>query len=98
MKLEITQMDYHRNGICGVGFYTVLFKDHTEKQDMIATVFPSCFEQGRDLSCAVYDLRKLSEGDIQFGSNSWRGDRYFYALKPLMEKWWHDHNGYAIGE
>ena len=59
-KLEIVDMDTHRNGIGGMPF--TVAEGHT----------------------AVLSLNKLMEEDISFGSNSWRGDQYEFALRPEM--------------
>ena len=37
-------------------------------------------------SCAVLDIAKLAAGDIDFGSNSWRGDEYEPHLREAIEK------------
>ena len=82
MKLKILKADYHRNGIAGLGFYAVIFKawEDGEARTMVASLFK---EPGY---CAVYDLEKLQKHDVEFGSNSWRGDDYESALKPLLKK------------
>ena len=51
MKLEILDASYHRNGISGIGFWAVLFKDMDEHgKVMIASLF-DVEEFG---FCAVY--------------------------------------------
>lgn len=40
------------------------------------------FEQDRH--CAVLDVDKLVQGDITFGSNSWRGDRFEPSLRQAI--------------
>jgi hypothetical protein len=78
MKLSIIAADYHRNGVCGAGFYAVIFND-PEQGRMIATLFA---EPGH---CAVYKLSELEKENIAFaGGNSWRGDRYADALRPKV--------------
>lgn len=78
--LEIIEASYHRNGICGVGFTAILFKDHDEKKTMIASLFD---ESGY---CAVYAVDELAKGNIAFArGNSWRGDSYESDLRPLLE-------------
>lgn len=75
MKLTIIDIAYHRNGICGAPFATVLFEDSgSEASRKIAILFEA------ESHCAVLDLAKLASGDIAFGSNSWRGDTY----EPLL--------------
>jgi len=34
--------------------------------------------------CAVLDVDKLAAGDIVFGSNSWRGDKYEPHLRQAI--------------
>jgi hypothetical protein len=75
MKLTIIDIAYHRNGICGAPFATVLFEDSgSEASRKIAILFEA------EYHCAVLDVAKLAAGDIAFGSNSWRGDSY----EPLL--------------
>jgi len=78
MKVKITDVSWHRNGVGGVGFYAVTFTDE-ENRNMVASLFD---EPGY---CAVYEIELLSKGDIVFGSNSWRGDVYESALRPAVE-------------
>lgn len=80
-KLNIKQVEYHRNGVGGLGFVAVLFHDSEVGDDMIATIFP----QTSDIACAVYSIPKLSTGGVTFGENSWRGDRYFQVLQAFEE-------------
>ncbi len=80
MKLKIVNVSFHRNGITGVGFYAVLFDD-AENGRMVASLFD---DPGY---CAVYNVDKLAGGDVAFGSNSWRGDRFEKELRPLVEEW-----------
>lgn len=82
--LEIIEASWHRNGIGGVGFYAVLFKDHDELggETMIASLFD---EPGY---CAVYAVKELSAGNVTFANgNSWRGDNYEAKLRPLVNQW-----------
>lgn len=74
----IISASFHRNGVGGVGFYAILFEDH-ENGLMVASLFD---EPGY---CAVYMVEKLHERDIEFGSNSWRGDRYESDLRPMLK-------------
>ena len=39
MNLKITDIAWHRNGVCGVGFFAILFDDLEEKKKMIASLF-----------------------------------------------------------
>ncbi len=79
MKLTILNIDYHRNGICGAPFHAIVFRDTgPEGSAKLGIVF----EEPRH--CAVLDIAKLAECDIEFGSNSWRGDRYELALRRAI--------------
>lgn len=76
----ICDVSFHRNGIGGIGFYAVLFDD-PEQGRMIASLFD---EPGY---CAVYKVSLLQDGNIAFAQgNSWRGDVYEDALRPLVKK------------
>ena len=78
----------HRNGICGAPFHVVLFEDDGEEGSRkVGIVFES---PGHT---AVLDVEKLAEGDIAFGSNSWRGDKYEPRLRKAIKN--HDEQGGA---
>lgn len=80
MQLEILDASWHRNGICGAGFYAVLFKDADQPGVMIASLF------GEFGCCAVYSVDELARGNIAFAcGNSWRGDYYEQKLRPLLD-------------
>jgi hypothetical protein len=79
MKLTILNIDYHRNGICGAPFHAIVFRDTgPEGSAKLGIVF----DEPRH--CAVLDIAKLADCDIEFGSNSWRGDRYELALRRAI--------------
>jgi len=71
-KIKITDIAYHRNGVCGAPFHVVLFEDIEGIQ--VAVVFDEPHH------CAVLNVPKLTQGDIKFASNSYRGDLY----EPLL--------------
>jgi hypothetical protein len=79
MKLRIINFDTHRNGIGGAPFAVVLFEDQGEEGSRkIAILFDAPYH------CAVLDVDKLAKGDIAFGSNSWRGDRFEPSLRKAI--------------
>ena len=81
MKLNIIDIACHRNGICGAPFTVVLFEDGGgEGTRKVAILFE------REYHCAVLDPAAVVMGDIAFGSNSWRGDRYESALRAETKK------------
>jgi hypothetical protein len=62
----------------GVGFHVVLFRDG--KESMLGIKFDNQPERegfrNNETYTAVLNVRKLIEGDIAFGSNSYRGDEF----------------------
>jgi hypothetical protein len=69
-------LDYHRNGVGGAPFHTVIFDEakgaHPDDQGRKVGIV---FEQ--DGHCAVLD--------VAFGSNSWRGDEYEPHLRDAIK-------------
>jgi hypothetical protein len=82
MKLTLEQIEYHRNGICGAPFHVMIFQD-SEEGRMLGIVFDEPYHG------AVFNLDKLALGNIAFGVNSWRGDRYEPQLRQLIQE--HQH-------
>jgi hypothetical protein len=81
MKLKTLAIAHHRNGIDGAPFHVVLFKDGGNAGDRKVAVL---FDQAHH--CAVLDVARLATGDIAFGSNSWRGDRYEPYLRQAIQQ------------
>lgn len=81
-KIEIQEIDYHRNGICGEGFHAIIFrwKDGQKWRRMLAHVFS---EPGQ---CAIHELSDLKDATVKFGVNSWRGDHFEPAMRRAIEK------------
>lgn len=80
MKLSIENIERHRNGVGGEPFNVLLFMDPDEGR-MVGIVFD------QEHHVAVLNIDKLSQGDIAFGSNSWRGDRYEPHLRKAIANW-----------
>lgn len=80
MKINITNITHHRNGVAANGFAVVLFTTGRGKsrQNMVATVFP---ERG---NIAVLDADMTAAGNIKFGENSWRGDEFESQLRSAI--------------
>jgi hypothetical protein len=78
MPLTLEHIDHHRNGICGAPFHVMLFRDPDEGR-MLGIVFEEAYH------VAVFNLDKLAVGNIAFGVNSWRGDRYEPQLRKAIE-------------
>jgi hypothetical protein len=79
MNLTIIDFVHHRNGICGAPFTVILFEDDGAEGSRKVAIL---FEQ--DGHCAVLDVDRLAHGDIAFGSNSWRGDRFEPSLRQTI--------------
>lgn len=79
--MNVSQVNYHRNGIGGVGFHVVLFNvlEGGAERKMFGVVFP---EKGE---VAVFDLEKLGQGEVRFLHNSWRGDVYEPQLRKAIK-------------
>ncbi len=78
MKFEIKNIERHRNGIFGAPFHAVTFHDPE-----VGRMFAAVFEQPNHV--AVFQLDKLAAGEIGFGVNSWRGDRYEPFLRGAID-------------
>lgn len=78
--VTIVSADYHRNGVGSAPFYAILFDDAKQGR-MLACLFED------PAHCAVVNVEKLADGDIRFGSNSWRGDAYAHALRPKLDEY-----------
>jgi hypothetical protein len=87
------QYDYHRNGVGGRSFYVATWDDpddgpmfavlfHTGEDAAGLPVFDADWTtlDCRGVECAVFNRERLGEGEIRFGRNSWRGDRYVGAV------------------
>jgi len=88
LGIKIADAAFHRNGICGLPFYVILF-DSKENGRMVATLFR---EEG---SCAVYKVDELVRENIAFGEgNSWRGDMYEVELRPFLDEFLMKRDGF----
>lgn len=79
MKLKITQIKFHRNGVSGAPFHAVRFTDSSEG-DMLGIVFEA------ETHVAVFNLERLATGDIGFQANCWRGDMYEPHLRTALKQ------------
>jgi hypothetical protein len=88
-RITILDVARHRNGVSGVPFGVVRFRDLDECAEMIAVVFANEAEEGPGENtgyCAVLNLERLPA--IAFGDNSYRGDHYEPALRAALAKCW----------
>jgi hypothetical protein len=79
-RIRIIDIAYHRNGMCGAPFHVVLFHDTDDENTRKLGIL---FEE--PYHCAVLDDAKLARGEIAFGVNSYRGDRFETVLRPALK-------------
>ena len=79
MKITPISVAHHRNGVSGEPFHCVIFDkiEHGETIRMLAVRFPDDEGEGfQNPRIAVFDVALLYESNIEFGSNSFRGDHF----------------------
>jgi hypothetical protein len=81
VKISNIKVDHHRNGVMGEPFSVATFdmEEDGEKRRMVGILFHN------PGTCAVLDIGLLAQGDIEFGSNSWRGDRFEDELRKAVK-------------
>ena len=75
---KILAVAHHRNGVCGAPFDVAIVHDGETKKVVIL------FEE--KYVCAVLDIDMLSQDNIRFGENSWRGDQYDGAFREKVKR------------
>ena len=88
MKIVPISVAFHRNGVCGEPFHCVIFDkiEHGSTNRMLAVRFADDEGEGfQNPRIAVFDIALLSESDIEFGSNSFRGDYFVDAIDKAIE-------------
>lgn len=83
--MKVEQIDYHRNGVCGEGFYVGIIKDKDGKKVAIRLSKEDDKKVGA-ICCFVLDIKLLSEGIIRFTENSWRGDHFNQIMDEAIAK------------
>jgi hypothetical protein len=88
MKITPISVAHHRNGVSGEPFHCVIF-DKTDGDGttrMLAVRFADDEGEGfQNPRIAVFDVALLYESDIEFGSNSFRGDHFVDAIDKAIE-------------
>lgn len=78
-KLTVSALAYHRNGICGAPFHVAIVEASDEPgRPKVAIVFDEPYH------VAVLDIGKLSDDEITFGENSYRGDLFEPSLRNAI--------------
>lgn len=81
-KRKIINVASHRNGVSGVPFSVVHFRDE-DRSEMYGIVF----SDDSDCFVAVFDKKLLAAGVIAFGQNSYRGDDYADFLRDAAKQY-----------
>lgn len=85
--LTCQEVDYHRNGISGIGFHIVKFHDKANGP-MVGILFSSpannwgALKENNTGYCAVFNRDRLKDDDYRFMYNSWRGD----VFEPFLRR------------
>jgi hypothetical protein len=86
---KLVKIDYHRNGISGLGFHVGIVEEKEEGKTrrMLVVRFPKKADDDTgNVVCAAFDLAQLKKEIIEFGHNSWRGDYYFGVMDEAIAK------------
>ena len=86
--MKIKKLSYHRNGCTGLGFYAgiVEVRADGEKREMLVIRPPKEHDKETGLvNCFVFDLGELDKRNIQFGTNSFRGDWFHKFMDNAIE-------------
>lgn len=81
MQIKIVSVAHHRNGTMGNSFHVVLFRMSRHGEPHVGVVFE---EKG---NVAVFDITKLIENDIAFGSNSFDGAAFEADLRAAVKEY-----------
>jgi hypothetical protein len=88
MKITPISVAHHRNGVSGEPFHCVIFDktDNDGTTRMLAVRFADDEGEGfQNPRIAVFDLALLSQSDIEFGSNSFRGDHFVEGIDNAIK-------------
>ena len=88
MKIKVTKISRHRNGVAGEPFNVVLFnwRDGRTTRKMVATLFGGLSAGTKTNGlCAVLDTNQTAIDNIEFANgNSWRGDDFEPELRAAI--------------
>jgi len=87
--MKVKTLDYHRNGVGGLGFYVAIVEQVEDgiRREMIVVRFPKGADaDAGGILCAAFDLARLDKREIRFFHNSWRGDHYHEVVDAAIRK------------
>jgi hypothetical protein len=73
-NIQVIAEAYHRNGVAGEGFTARIVRDPEEGMMLLVTF------DSDPMRTAALHIGRLGQYDVEFGSNSYRGDTYAWAL------------------
>jgi len=82
--MQLLQIDSHRNGACGIGFYVAIIQgeetddEEINNKNFLVTEYPEEENTTGGLLTSVIclDLLQGEEATIKFGVNSWRPETF----------------------
>lgn len=84
-------MSYHRNGVSGRGFWTILFEGHSDADSIVAghtfvaTFFPAEeFEEDFEDVEACTAVLRLSDLNDSNAEQAWRGDNFQSEIEAIV--------------
>lgn len=83
MKRNIS---YHRNGIHGLPFHVAIIKDKQNGPMLVVRFDKDADTETGQVICAAFNLEQLCHGNIEFGSNSFRGDEFAPIIDKLIAR------------
>lgn len=87
--MKVTRLDYHRNGISGLGFHVGIVEEMGEdgkiREMLVVRFLKEADKETGNVVCAAFDFAKLDKREIRFFYNSWRGDYYSYVMDDAIE-------------
>lgn len=92
-SVNVEDISYHRNGVGGEGFYAIIFT--APEPEYPGKFVASIFIDDEELytkayinpRCSVFNICLFDNHGVEFGANSWRGDEFFYALRPAIQEY-----------
>lgn len=77
----------HRNGMGGVPFHAALVEEVEggQTRTLLVVRFPQHHE-AEGVLCAAFDLALLDARRIDYGDNSWRGERYAQVVDAAIAR------------
>lgn len=88
--MKVKSIDYHRNGVSGLGFHVAIVEDDSDgpKREMLVIRFPKeADKETGNVVCAAFALDQLDKREIRFFHNSFRGDHYSDFMDQAIEEY-----------